>query len=156
MVSGKYTTTGMPLLANDPHLAPMMPSLWYQMGLHCRTISSTCGYDVAGYTFSGMPGVIIGHNQDVSWGFTNLGADVTDLYLEKISGNNYLYDNQEKPSPPARRSSRSPEDPARPSPSARPTTAPWSPTATTSWRRSARRRPSTPPPPTGAPATRWP
>ncbi|MEV8526698.1 MULTISPECIES: penicillin acylase family protein [unclassified Streptomyces] len=97
VVSGKYTTTGMPLLANDPHLAPMMPSLWYQMGLHCRTVSSKCNYDVAGYTFSGMPGVIIGHNQDVSWGFTNLGADVTDLYLEKISGSNYLYDNQEKP-----------------------------------------------------------
>ncbi|MEU8965732.1 penicillin acylase family protein, partial [Streptomyces sp. NPDC048491] len=97
VVSGQYTTTGMPLLANDPHLAPMMPSLWYQMGLHCRTVSSKCTYDVAGYTFSGMPGVVIGHNQDVSWGFTNLGADVTDLYLEKISGSNYLYDNQEKP-----------------------------------------------------------
>ncbi|MFD7341388.1 penicillin acylase family protein [Streptomyces violascens] len=97
VVSGKYTTTGMPLLANDPHLAPMMPSLWYQMGLHCRTVSSKCTYDVAGYTFSGMPGVVIGHNQDVSWGFTNLGADVTDLYLEKINGSSYLYDNQEKP-----------------------------------------------------------
>ncbi|MFF4182264.1 penicillin acylase family protein [Streptomyces sp. NPDC001691] len=97
VVSGQYTTTGMPLLANDPHLAPMMPSLWYQMGLHCRTVSSTCSYDVAGYTFSGMPGVVIGHNQDVSWGFTNLGADVTDLYLEKISGSNYLYDDKETP-----------------------------------------------------------
>ncbi|MEU4349221.1 penicillin acylase family protein [Streptomyces sp. NPDC023838] len=97
VVSGKYTTTGMPLLANDPHLAPMMPSLWYQMGLHCRTVSASCGYDVAGYTFSGMPGVVIGHNQDISWGFTNLGADVTDLYLEKIApGGTYLYDDQQK------------------------------------------------------------
>ncbi|MFD5067044.1 penicillin acylase family protein [Streptomyces sp. NPDC058369] len=92
VVSGKYTTTNKPLLANDPHLAPMLPSLWYQMGLHCRQVSETCKYDTAGYTFSGMPGVIIGHNQDIAWGFTNLGADVTDLFLEKVSADGYLYD----------------------------------------------------------------
>ncbi|MEU3303336.1 penicillin acylase family protein [Streptomyces sp. NPDC006678] len=85
VVSGKYTTTDKPLLANDPHLAPQLPSLWSQMGLHCRAVSPKCSFDVAGYTFSGMPGVIIGHNQDIAWGFTNLGADVTDLYLEKVS-----------------------------------------------------------------------
>ncbi|MFF1919521.1 penicillin acylase family protein [Streptomyces sp. NPDC058221] len=97
VVSGKYTTTDKPLLANDPHLAPQLPSLWYQMGLHCRTVSATCKYDAAGYTFSGMPGVIIGHNQDVAWGFTNLGADVTDLFLEKVSGDGYQYDGKVKP-----------------------------------------------------------
>ncbi|WP_327189643.1 penicillin acylase family protein [Streptomyces xinghaiensis] len=97
VVSGKHTTTGKPLLANDPHLAPQMPSLWYQMGLHCRSVSDKCRYDVAGFTFSGMPGVIIGHNQKVSWGFTNLGADVTDLYLEKITADGYLYDGKQKP-----------------------------------------------------------
>ncbi|MFI6893643.1 penicillin acylase family protein [Streptomyces sp. NPDC050256] len=97
VVAGKYTTTGKPLLANDPHLAPQLPSLWYQMGLHCRAVSATCKYDTAGYTFSGMPGVIIGHNQDVAWGFTNLGADVTDLFLEKVSGDGYLYDGKVKP-----------------------------------------------------------
>ncbi|MFE7465162.1 penicillin acylase family protein [Streptomyces sp. NPDC057499] len=97
VVSGKYTTTGKPLLANDPHLAPQLPSLWYQMGLHCREISAKCQYDTAGYTFSGMPGVIIGHNQDIAWGFTNLGADVTDLFLEKVSGEGYLYDGKVKP-----------------------------------------------------------
>ncbi|MFD5788691.1 penicillin acylase family protein [Streptomyces sp. NPDC127037] len=96
VVSGKYTTTNKPLLANDPHLAPMLPSLWYQMGLHCRQVSETCKYDTAGYTFSGMPGVIIGHNQDIAWGFTNLGADVTDLFLEKVSGDGYLYDGKTK------------------------------------------------------------
>ncbi|MBT2505521.1 penicillin acylase family protein [Streptomyces sp. ISL-98] len=96
VVSGTYTTTGKPLLANDPHLAPQLPSLWYQMGLHCRSVSAKCQYDAAGYTFSGMPGVIIGHNQDIAWGFTNLGADVTDLYLEKVSGETYLYDGREK------------------------------------------------------------
>ncbi|MFB7220555.1 penicillin acylase family protein [Streptomyces sp. NPDC056227] len=97
VVSGKYTTTDRPLLANDPHLAPQLPSLWYQMGLHCRQISATCQYDTAGYTFSGMPGVIIGHNQDIAWGFTNLGADVTDLFLEKVSGDGYQYDGKVKP-----------------------------------------------------------
>ncbi|MFC8274410.1 penicillin acylase family protein [Streptomyces sp. NPDC057271] len=97
VVSGRYTTSGKPLLANDPHLAPMLPSLWYQMGLHCRSVSATCRYDVAGYTFSGMPGVIIGHNDSVAWGFTNLGADVTDLYLEKVGDDGYVVDGRTKP-----------------------------------------------------------
>ncbi|MEU3184435.1 penicillin acylase family protein [Streptomyces sp. NPDC006923] len=95
VVSGDKTTTGKPLLANDPHLAPQLPSLWYQMGLHCRSVSKTCEYDTAGYTFAGMPGVIIGHNQDIAWGFTNLGADVTDLYLEKVDGDSYQYGDDE-------------------------------------------------------------
>ncbi|MFF5921764.1 penicillin acylase family protein [Streptomyces flavochromogenes] len=97
VVSGTYTTSGKPLLANDPHLAPQLPSLWYQMGLHCRSVSATCRYDVSGYTFSGMPGVIIGHNDKIAWGLTNLGADVTDLYLEKIGPDGYLVDGKVKP-----------------------------------------------------------
>ncbi|MEV7303001.1 MULTISPECIES: penicillin acylase family protein [Streptomyces] len=97
VVSGTHTTTDKPLLANDPHLAPMLPSLWYQMGLHCREVSEACRYDTAGYTFSGMPGVIIGHNQDIAWGFTNLGADVTDLFLEKVSADGYQYDGKTEP-----------------------------------------------------------
>ncbi|MDX6349876.1 MAG: penicillin amidase [Streptomyces sp.] len=96
VVSGQYTTTHKPMLANDPHLAPQMPSLWYQMGLHCNTVSSACPFDVAGYTFSGMPGVVIGHNQDIAWGMTNMGADVTDLYLEKVTSDTYLYDGKQK------------------------------------------------------------
>ncbi|WP_327324198.1 penicillin acylase family protein [Streptomyces sp. NBC_01210] len=96
VVSSRYTTTNKPMLANDPHLAPSLPSLWYQMGLHCRTVSATCQYDTAGYTFSGLPGVIIGHNQDIAWGFTNLGADVTDLYLEKLTGDRYQVGNEQK------------------------------------------------------------
>ncbi|MFE3659881.1 penicillin acylase family protein [Streptomyces sp. NPDC059165] len=89
VVSGANTTTGKPLLANDPHLAPQLPSIWAQMGLHCRAVSAKCRYDVAGFTFSGMPGVVIGHNQDIAWGFTNLGADVTDLYLEQVTPTGY-------------------------------------------------------------------
>jgi penicillin amidase len=97
VVSGQYTITGHPLLANDPHLSPALPSVWYQMGLHCRTVSDKCQFDVAGYTFAGMPGVIIGHNGDVAWGMTNSGVDVTDLYLEKLSGDGYLYDGKVRP-----------------------------------------------------------
>ncbi|MDO0933869.1 penicillin acylase family protein [Streptomyces sp. DG2A-72] len=97
VVSGKHTITGKPLLANDPHLSASLPSVWYQMGLHCRTVSSKCQYDVSGYTFAGMPGVVIGHNQNISWGMTNSGVDVTDLYLEKLTGDGYLYDGKVKP-----------------------------------------------------------
>jgi penicillin G amidase len=92
VVSGSLTTTGKPLLANDPHLAPGIPGIWYQMGLHCTTLSASCPFDVSGFTFSGVPGVIIGHTQRIAWGMTNLGPDVTDFYLEKLEGNRYLRD----------------------------------------------------------------
>ncbi|MEU6884613.1 penicillin acylase family protein [Streptomyces viridosporus] len=91
VVAGEHTITGEPLLANDPHLSASLPSVWYQMGLHCRSVSAKCQYDVTGYTFAGLPGVIIGHNQDIAWGLTNSGVDVTDLYLEKITGEGYQY-----------------------------------------------------------------
>ncbi|CCK29463.1 penicillin acylase [Streptomyces davaonensis JCM 4913] len=97
VVSGDHTITGKPLLANDPHLSASLPSVWYQMGLHCRSVSDKCQYDVAGYTFAGMPGVIIGHNKNISWGMTNSGVDVTDLYLEKLTGSGYQYDGKVKP-----------------------------------------------------------
>ncbi|GGK89028.1 penicillin amidase [Sphaerisporangium melleum] len=89
VVGGAHTGTGKPLLANDPHLGPRIPSIWYQAGLHCRAKSAACPYDVVGYTFSGLPGVVIGHNDRVAWGFTNLGPDVTDLYLERTKGDTY-------------------------------------------------------------------
>ncbi|MCT9819428.1 penicillin acylase family protein [Microbacterium sp. W1N] len=92
VVSGRFTESGMPLLSNDPHLGASLPSVWYQVGLRCRVVSATCGFDVAGFSFSGMPGVIIGHNADIAWGFTNLTTDVTDLYLEKVQGDQYWRD----------------------------------------------------------------
>ena len=76
------TATGKPILANDPHLGIMMPSIWYQVGLHCRTVSESCPYDVTGVSFPGAPGVIIGHNQRIAWGVTNVNPDVQDLYVE--------------------------------------------------------------------------
>ena len=97
VVAGSRTTTGKPLLANDPHLAPAMPSLWYQAGLHCRRVGAACPFDVGGFTFSGVPGVVIGHNQRVAWGFTNLGPDVSDLYLERVGGGTYEYKGKREP-----------------------------------------------------------
>ncbi|MFV1969893.1 MAG: penicillin acylase family protein [Acidimicrobiia bacterium] len=87
-VSGQYTDTGSPLLMNDPHLSSQMPSIWYQVGLHCNSVSDDCPFDVAGFSFAGVPGVVIGHNADIAWGFTNVGPDVQDLYIEKINPEN--------------------------------------------------------------------
>jgi penicillin G amidase len=92
VVDGDHSATGAPLLANDPHLGTSLPGIWYQVGLHCRTVSPECPYDVSGFSFSGVPGVVIGHNQDIAWGFTNLGPDVTDLFLERVEGDRWLYD----------------------------------------------------------------
>jgi penicillin amidase len=92
VVDGDHSATGHPLLANDPHLAASLPGVWMQMGLHCTTLTQDCPLDVAGFTFSGLPGVVIGHNADIAWGFTNLGADVTDLSLERLSGDRWRYD----------------------------------------------------------------
>ena len=90
VVDGDHSTTGAPLLANDPHLAPTLPGVWYQMGLHCTQVDTDCPFDVAGFTFTGFPGVIIGHNASIAWGFTNLDPDVSDLYLEAVDGQRYL------------------------------------------------------------------
>ena len=92
VVSGQLTESGMPLLANDPHLGASLPSVWHQVGLKCRVVSDECAFDVAGFGFSGVPGVIIGHNARIAWGFTNLTTDVTDLYLEKVEGDEYWRD----------------------------------------------------------------
>ncbi len=87
-VSGELTDTGLPLLANDPHLAAQMPSIWYEIGLHCRPKGPDCSYDVTGFSFASGPGVVIGHNDRIAWGLTNLGPDVMDLYIEKINPEN--------------------------------------------------------------------
>ncbi len=90
VVDGEHSDTGAPILANDPHLGVGLPGIWVQMGLHCRTVSEDCPLDVSGFTFSGVPGVIIGHNADIAWGFTNLGPDVTDLYVERVRGDEWF------------------------------------------------------------------
>ncbi len=88
VVDGSKSTTGKPILANDPHLGIQMPSIWYENGLHCVPKTDACPYDVAGYTFPGVLGVVVGHNDRIAWGVTNVGPDVQDLYIEKINPQN--------------------------------------------------------------------
>jgi penicillin amidase len=89
-ISGTRTTTGAPFLANDPHLSIQMPAIWYEVGLHCEPLNDACPYNVVGFSFAGAPGVIIGHNDHIAWGMTNVGPDVQDLYIEKINPDNPL------------------------------------------------------------------
>ena len=96
-VSGQHTETGKPILANDPHLGPAMPSLWYQAGLRCRAQAPECDLQVAGWTMAGLPGVFIGHTDRFAWGFTNTGPDVTDLVLTRVDGDAFEYDGELMP-----------------------------------------------------------
>ena len=87
-IAGSRTETGMPLLANDPHLGIQMPSIWYEIGLHCDPVGPECPYNVVGASFASAPGVIIGHNDHIAWGVTNLGPDVQDLFIERVNPEN--------------------------------------------------------------------
>ena len=88
VVAGNRTETGTPLLANDMHLGIQMPSIWYEIGLHCDPVGPECPYNVVGYSFAGTPGVIVGHNDRIAWGVTNLGPDVQDLFIELVNPEN--------------------------------------------------------------------
>ena len=86
VISGEHTATGQPLLANDPHLGTRLPGIWYQNSLTCVEVSTECPMRVSGFSFPGLPGVVIGHNEHIAWGLTNLGPDVSDFYLERLDG----------------------------------------------------------------------
>ena len=79
VISGAHTVTGKPLLCDDMHLGHQMPNLWYEAHLRAGAL------DVAGVTLPGMPYVIVGHNQKIAWGFTNVGPAVTDVYIENFN-----------------------------------------------------------------------
>ncbi len=79
VISGKRTIDGKPLLANDPHLQPNAPGIWYLTHLSTPTMR------VSGVTFPGVPGIVLGHNERVAWGATNVGPDVQDLYYETFN-----------------------------------------------------------------------
>ena len=83
VISGKRTADGKPLLANDPHLTPSAPGIWYMANL------SSPNLHAAGVTFPGTPGIVLGHNENIAWGATNVGPDVQDLYLETFDGKRY-------------------------------------------------------------------
>lgn len=82
VVSGNKTESGKPLLADDPHLSLSTPSIWYQMSLQAPSVH------VSGVIFAGIPGIILGNNEDIAWGVTNYGPDVQDLYIEKQNPQN--------------------------------------------------------------------
>ena len=79
VVSGAHTYSGKPMLANDPHLALGIPSIWYMVHLEAP------GLDAKGFDLPGTPLIVIGHNARIAWGFTNNGADVQDLYIETFN-----------------------------------------------------------------------
>jgi penicillin amidase len=79
VISGAHTESGKPLLSNDMHLPHHIPNTWYEAHL-------TCGdFDVAGVTLPGAPWVIVGHNRRIAWGFTNVGPDVEDVFVENFN-----------------------------------------------------------------------
>lgn len=93
-VDGSKTQSGYPILANDPHLGLTLPSIWYEIQLHAPGINSY------GVSLQGTPGIIIGFNENVGWGLTNVGSDVLDWYEIKFrdeSQKEYRHDDQWKP-----------------------------------------------------------
>jgi len=76
VISGNRTASGKPILANDPHLQAAAPGIWYMTHLSTPTMR------VSGVTFPGVPGIVLGHNENFAWGATNVGPDVQDIYLE--------------------------------------------------------------------------
>jgi penicillin amidase len=81
VVSGQHTATGKPLLSNDMHLEHGVPGIWHESHL------TAPGFDVAGVTFAGVPFIVVGHNQRIAWGFTNVGPATADLYIENFNAN---------------------------------------------------------------------
>ena len=82
VIAGSRTGTGLPMLANDPHLGARIPSIWYLAEIHGDTIHAT------GATLPGLPGFPTGHNGRTAWGVTNVDPDVQDMYVERINPTN--------------------------------------------------------------------
>jgi penicillin amidase len=76
-VSGKKTVSGLPILCNDPHLGLSLPSIWFEIQITTPEINSY------GVSLPGAPGIIIGFNENIAWGVTNLGHDLLDWYSIK-------------------------------------------------------------------------
>jgi penicillin amidase len=87
VIAGTHTASSYPILANDTHLGIQMPSIWYEVGLHCNPVGPECPFNVVGFSFPGVPAVILGHNDRIGWGVTNLGPDVQDLFIERLNPN---------------------------------------------------------------------
>ncbi len=79
VLAPKASLNRRPLLCNDPHLAVQIPGVWYELHL------SAPDFEVSGVSFTGLPGVMIGHNADIAWGITNGMVDVQDLFIERVN-----------------------------------------------------------------------
>lgn len=104
-IAGSRTRSGKPILANDMHLDQQLPGTWYEVGLHGVADNGTvgrtaaCPFDLFGYSLPGAPGVVVGHNDRIAWGFMDLHGDVQDLYIEKVNPQNpdqYMVDGKWK------------------------------------------------------------
>ena len=84
-VSGARTATGRPLLSNDMHVAHHIPAVWYEAQLKIQSPGQPASFDVEGFTLPGMPYVVVGHNQRIAWGITNLNPDIQDVYIEQTN-----------------------------------------------------------------------
>jgi len=91
-VNGSKSSTGWPIVASDPHLSHQAPSVWYEA--HMVVPGEL---DITGTTFPGLQAVLIGHNEHIAYGFTNVGADVLDIFVEQLNPSNpdqYMYNGQ--------------------------------------------------------------
>ena len=86
VVSGAHTASGKPLLSNDMHLAHTIPGIWYEADLEAQSATAAEPFHAAGVSLPGVPLIVVGHNNHIAWGFTNLGADVQDVYIETTRG----------------------------------------------------------------------
>ena len=84
-IHGSRTASGRPILANDPHLAIEMPSVWWEVHVVSGSLN------VAGVTIPGIPFIVIGHNARIGWGLTNVGSDVQDFFVEQLDPSRQRY-----------------------------------------------------------------
>ncbi len=90
VVNGKHSNSGKPIIANDPHLSFSVPGKWYIANLHSPNLNAE------GVTLPGVPGIVIGKNKNISWVVTNVMADDSDFYIEKLDSTKtkYFFNNQ--------------------------------------------------------------
>lgn len=90
-VAAEKSATGNPILCNDPHLNLSLPAIWLELQIH------TPDFNAYGVSVPGIPGILIGFNENIAWGETNVGHDIVDWYIPKWTDKTkdyYLFDNK--------------------------------------------------------------
>jgi penicillin amidase len=90
------TTSGNALVANDPHLSLLNPSIWFPVEIDAKSNGGMGKFHTAGSTFPGLPAIMVGHNEDIGWGVTTAYWDLSDVYLETLTpdGKSVLFNGQ--------------------------------------------------------------